>query len=231
MQYISVAYDAGSRSPGAACRGAQWAKLLKEKSVVEFPREHGRYMPAMLRLHCLNLARRRVPFILLGGDHSVTFDSLLALRRVYSNITVVLFDAHHDAYTEPVLSHYSVFHHTRSLGVRCVRIGVRYDVEEVAIDDDWVAYEAADDGVVYISLDVDFFDPALMSSVGHAVPSTIGTEYSSTVLARALSPIRHRIVAADIVEWHSNAASEQEATLVRAAFEVLDAKVRASWIE
>lgn len=157
--------------------------------------------------------------IMLGGEHSVSGPPILAhadrLKR--RKLSVLQLDAHADLRTEyegTPLSHACVMHtvHER---VRLAQVGIRsLTSEERALQrrkrmtvvfgheldqDGWE--DRVLDGLgedVYISIDVDYFDPALMPSTGTPEPG--GGEWNRTI--RLLDRVfrERNVVGADVVE-------------------------------
>lgn len=163
-------------------------------------------------------AGRRV--IMLGGEHSVSAPAILAhVRRLPERLSVLQLDAHLDL--RPSLDG-SPFSHACAMGrvidrAGLVTVGARgisgeewaiaerrdnvtvITGEEVARGGDWIdrALEALGDPV-YITFDVDFFDPALMPSTGTPEPGG-GDWHTAMALLRRVFAER-RVVGADVVE-------------------------------
>ena len=151
--------------------------------------------------------------ISLGGDHMVTYPIVAALAAIHGPLNILHFDAHPDLYDDyegDPLSHASPFArimeggHARRLvqfGIRtlnghCRAQAARFGVEIVEMR------EFAPDGVpipaapLYISIDLDGFDPAFAPGVSHHEPGGPSTREFLKVLDRVPGPI----VGADIVE-------------------------------
>ncbi|MBI4298592.1 MAG: agmatinase [Chloroflexi bacterium] len=131
---------------------------------------------------------------LLGGEHSITIGSVKAFARVYSDLSVLYLDAHADLrqdYMGTSWGHASV---ARRVSELCplVQVGVRSLSEEeyktiqekmipVFFHDGTKAMATVVDGVlpllsthVYVSVDLDVFDPSFMSAVGTPEPGGLG---------------------------------------------------------
>ena len=151
--------------------------------------------------------------IVLGGDHSVTYPVLRAVRRHRPRLTVVHFDAHPDLYDEldgDRLSHACPFARAMEEGLadRLVQVGIRaatghqreqarrFGVETI----DMRAWHAGGrpeaDGPVYVSVDLDVLDPAFAPGVSHHEPGGL----SVRDLLEAVAALGTRVVAADVVE-------------------------------
>ena len=156
--------------------------------------------------------------VTLGGEHSITPPLVSAAARKYSGMSLLQIDAHadmRDSYMGTVHNHACAMR--RSLHyARLTQVGIRsLSTEEAEVlpslnttvffdvsmrkDPDWIAAiveTLADD--VYVSIDVDGLDPAIMPATGTPEPGGLSwTEI--TALLRAVAE-RRRIVAADVVE-------------------------------
>ena len=163
------------------------------------------------------LGWKKLP-VMLGGEHSVTVGAVRACLKRYPRLSVLYLDAHcdlRDSYLGTKFSHAAV---ARRLWELCpvTEVGVRtYSQEEadflmeegahpfMADGKEWDGAFAEEVGGnlgrdVYISVDLDVFDPSIMAAVGNPVPGGIGW-YSALNLLRAVAE-KHRIVGFDIVE-------------------------------
>jgi len=159
--------------------------------------------------------------VMLGGEHSITSAPILAWadRLEGERLSVLQFDAHTDLraqYEGSPYSHASVMHRVHDR-VDLVAVGIRAltrEERELARASDHIHLFMADDihggdgwmddvlerlgEKVYISFDVDGFDPALVPSTGTPEPG--GLEwYPVMKLLRRVFRERH-VVAADVVE-------------------------------
>lgn len=157
---------------------------------------------------------QRGPLLSLGGDHSITFPLVEALAAIHGPLNILHFDAHPDLYHDFAgnpRSHASPFARImeRRLARRLVQVGVRtwnthnreqarrFGVEVV----DWTEFAPQqvpipDDGPLYVSIDLDAFDPAFAPGVSHPEPAGLSARDAVAVLAR----IHCRVVGADVVE-------------------------------
>lgn len=157
--------------------------------------------------------------IMLGGEHSVSGPPILAHadRLGHGKLSVLQLDAHADLraeYEGTPHSHACVMH-TVHEQVTLVQVGVRsLTAEERALQrrrtmtvvfghqleaPDWEDRVLAALGAdVYITVDVDYFDPALMPATGTPEPG--GGTWSPTI--RLLDRVfrERRVVGADVVE-------------------------------
>jgi agmatinase len=156
--------------------------------------------------------------VALGGEHSITPPLVSAASRKYPNLSVLQIDAHadmRDAYMGTPHSHACAMRRTLE-HARVTQVGIRslsteeaevlprldtrvfYDVE-MRRNPRWideVVETLAPD--VYLTIDVDGMDPAIMPSTGTPEPGGLSWP-EITALVRAAAE-RRRVVAADVVE-------------------------------
>ena len=154
---------------------------------------------------------------LLGGEHTVTIGAVMALAQVYSDLSVLYLDAHADLrqdYMGTSWGHASVARRVHSLcpmvqvGVRSLSSAERQFIRDVELPVIfWPA--APSDGIapwvidrlsprVYVSVDMDVFDPSLMAAVGTPEPDGMGWR-DVVGLIRAVAEKRE-IVGFDVTE-------------------------------
>jgi arginase len=178
----------------------------------------------------------------LGGDHSVTYPVLRAVRAHAPRLTIVHVDAHPDLYDDfegDRYSHACPFARIMEEGLadRLVQIGVRtmtghqraqarrFSVEVVemrALRDD---LRIASETPLYVSIDVDALDPAFVPGVSHREPGGMSVRQLLSLVQSLDAPI----VAADVVELNprndpSGASAMVAAKILR---ELLGAMIRA----
>jgi arginase len=169
--------------------------------------------PDLIRAAIMAAATDDAVPISLGGDHMVTFPIVAALAGVRGPLNILHFDAHPDLYDDfegDPLSHASPFArimeggHARRLvqfGIRtlnrhCRDQARRFGVEIVEMRDFAPDRVPIPEGPLYISIDLDGFDPAFAPGVSHHEPGGPSVREFLSVLHRVRSPI----VGADIVE-------------------------------
>lgn len=158
------------------------------------------------------IARGAKPFS-LGGDHSVTFPVMNAFMDAYEKISILHFDAHGDLYDEldnSKISHACPFARIMEQGKvdRLVQVGIRtmtahqqeqvgrFGVEQIHMKDWTPAIKYQIDGPVYLSFDMDVFDPSVAPGISHYEPGG----FTARELINMLIRLDLQIVGADIVE-------------------------------
>jgi agmatinase len=153
--------------------------------------------------------------IALGGDHSVSYPVLRAVRPAWPALTILHIDAHpdlYDAYEGDRFSHACPFARImeEALADRLVQVGIRtmnepqraqaerYGVEII----DMPAWSAGRRpqlrGPLYVSIDIDALDPAFAPGVSHREPGGLSVREVLTLLQSLPLPL----VGADIVEFN-----------------------------
>ncbi len=138
------------------------------------------------------LLYEKVP-VILGGEHSISLGAVQALSEKYPSLSVLHLDAHadmRDSYQGTPYSHACV---SRRISERCpvVQVGIRsmsseeavfikdngipsYSSEFVHEHQAWekeICSKLTDD--VYVSIDLDVFDPSIMPAVGTPEPGGV----------------------------------------------------------
>lgn len=188
--------------PRVAVRGSQEEVLDRIESAVAAELKGGR-LPA-----------------LIGGEHTVTLGALRALVRERGpDFTVLVLDAHldlRDEYEGTPFSHACVMRRALDLGLKVRHMGSRSCsagemelVRELGLKPTWAREVYKDpqwlqkalqglQGPIYISLDVDGLDPALMPGTGTPEPGGLDWNQVSDWLMAACQG--REVVGLDIVE-------------------------------
>ncbi len=160
------------------------------------------------------LAHGKIP-LMLGGEHSITLGAVNAVKKKYPNVSVLQFDAHTDLIDEhegTKYSHACVMRRIMEQGIRTVQIGIRNTNTEIANfvkNNKPLIFEApglpsvekALRGLtknVYITFDLDAFDPSIMPSTGTPEPG--GLYWHETIKFLEKISKKVNIVGADVVE-------------------------------
>lgn len=155
----------------------------------------------------------------LGGEHSISSGLVRAVLTKHKKLSVLQIDAHldlRDEYEGTPYSHASVMRRVLDMGVSVVPVGIRNVSKEehtfckkagiapisarrCHMDDDWLD-EVLDRLTenVYVSIDIDGFDPAYAPGTGTPEPGGLDW-YQVTGLLRLVCAEKN-VVAADIVE-------------------------------
>ncbi len=159
--------------------------------------------------------------VMLGGEHSVTIGAVKAFKEIYPNLSVLQLDAHNDmrdVYFGSRLNHGCV---ARRISEICpiVQVGTRsisreekdflatsaggkiktlsvYDILEMPMWKDAVSNSLSDS--VYITIDLDVFDPSLVPATGTPEPGGLGW-YETLSLLREVTKDK-KVVGFDVVE-------------------------------
>ncbi len=135
------------------------------------------------------VALDKIP-VMLGGEHSITFGAVQAVQEKYPKLSVLQLDAHADlreSYQGSAYSHASV---ARRISEICplVQVGIRsmskeegdflpkskvksYSADFVAEHKDWCESVCKNlKGDVFVTIDLDVFDPSIMPATGTPEP-------------------------------------------------------------
>jgi len=174
------------------------------------------------------LIKKNKFIFLLGGEHAVSIGIFHALAQKYNpvDVTILQIDAHCDlrendadySDTPSDLAHSTVMRHASTLGFPLVQVGIRtYSQDEYNFFNDKknnvTVFEWGNNikipsiskilskiktKYLYISIDVDGFDPAHMPGTGTAVQGGLEWWYGIELLEKAIRG--KELVGADIVE-------------------------------
>jgi len=159
--------------------------------------------------------------VMIGGDHAISTGAVKALKDAYQNLSVLHLDAHYDLRDEYGGTRYSHACSARRISEICpvVQVGQRslskeekeylatqangkiktisvYDILEMPMWKDTVINNLLEN--VYISIDLDVFDPSLVPAVGTPEPGGIGW-YETLDLLKEIAKDR-KIIGFDVVE-------------------------------
>ena len=155
-------------------------------------------------------------FTLFGGEHSVSIGSIRAIGEKYENLTVLQLDAHTDLRPE---FHGSTSNHACAVFEanqkhNLVQVGIRScDVEEmqyvpkgqcfwaheIAENPNWIEDVLSKvSGNVYITIDLDAFDPSIAPSTGTPEPGGLAWYPTLKLLRKVFE--KCNVVGFDIVE-------------------------------
>ena len=158
--------------------------------------------------------------VLLGGEHTVTYGALEALKRRFGTFGIIQFDAHadlRDSYEDSIWSHACVMRRAvKDLGLPLAQFGVRamcLEEAEARKEHGVTFHDAATlagQGLpaallppdfpwqVYLTFDVDGLDPSIMPATGTPVPGGLGWYQALEIAQRTLAG--RKVVGFDVVE-------------------------------
>ena len=158
--------------------------------------------------------------ISIGAEHTVTNGFVRAHKKKYPNLAVLQIDAHSDlreSYHDNIYSHASVMKRVYDMGIPLVQVGIRAQCTEEAMlirssnrintfyahqirkNPTWMndALEKLPEHV-YLTIDADGFDPAVIPAVGTAEPN--GLFWTETLEFLRLVCSKRMVIGFDIVE-------------------------------
>lgn len=158
--------------------------------------------------------------LMLGGEHTITTGAVGACAKRFPNLSILQIDAHadlRDTYENSPFSHACAMRRSIEYAKKLVGVGIRsVCVEEVEFarkhkgitlfydhqrraEKNWVA-KAIDEltDTVYLTIDIDGFDPQLVPATGTPEPGGLSW-YEGLELIRTLFQ-KKKVVAADVVE-------------------------------
>lgn len=158
--------------------------------------------------------------VVLGGEHSLTYGEMAALKERYGRFGVIQFDAHadlRDSYEGSKWSHASVMRRAvKDLDLPLVQLGNRiYCREELDARKEhhvtsWDAPYLCRHGIpdklipedfprnIFITFDVDGLDPSIMPETGTPVPGGLDWYMALDLAAKAMEG--RRVLGLDVVE-------------------------------
>lgn len=192
--------------------GVDARKAIAAYDFADLPEDGAAYREAITQRIAAVLSARRKP-LSLGGDHSVAYPILCAMRDAHGPVNVLQVDAHPDLYEEfegDLYSHACPF--ARALEDGCignlVQVGIRsVKPEQRAFGEKhgvvMLGAEQVGDipydklaAPLYVSIDLDGLDPAFAPGVSHPEPGGLSTREVLAMLKRLKTPP----VGADVVE-------------------------------
>jgi agmatinase len=171
--------------------------------------------PVVAAVHAATTAvlRRGLRPLMLGGEHSISSGAVGAVAERYPDLVLVQLDAHADLRQEWLGTHHShacamrrcleVLPSQRLLQI-AIRSGTREEFTELRHAGRLVAIERMAEALrplrgqpLYLTVDLDWFDPAVLPGTGTPEPGGfLWGDFAALVEELRL----HRLVAADVVE-------------------------------
>lgn len=155
----------------------------------------------------------------LGGEHSITAPLVRAVIEQHGPVSVLQIDAHadlRDSYDGTQHSHAAVMRRVLEMTDSIVQVGIRsfseeefgecpdqiaaaFTPEAISADPGWVGSALAALGErVYVTVDIDGFDPSIAPGTGTPEPGGLMWQQVCELLRQVCA--RREVVAADIVE-------------------------------
>jgi len=164
--------------------------------------------------------------LLIGGEHTVSIGAIQACRRMHPDLSVLHLDAHtdlRDTYEGSPYNHACVMARVMdscpfvSVGIRSLSVeefnrihadGLQvFDIHTMRTDTHWM--QKSMDGLgdtVYVTLDLDALDPAILPSVGTPEPGGMGWRECLDFLKHVFQ--EKRVVGLDVVELSPRKGTE-----------------------
>jgi len=235
----TVSYGRGTRGgPQAILEASLQIETFDEETLVEFTEGPGLCMLPPVEFDgeiedCLRTIenhvrslRSRWPgkfLVSLGGEHAVTYGTVLGLFDSPEEATVVQIDAHADladALHGRHWSHGTVMRRLWERGCRLVQIGIRSlsrEEHDLAVTGPrittYYAHRLADqwaellgtlrglEGKTYLTIDVDGLDSSLIPNTGTPQPGGLSWRQTMEILRVLTAESRCRLIGADVVEF------------------------------
>lgn len=179
------------------------------------------YYHKIFHLYNLHIFPNKNIPISIGGDHSITYPILKALDANQKSFDLVQFDAHSDFKSSKITDHYlkfEILNHANvmnycimlnnlsnlyQIGVREPFIAHHEKIHNISIDearnkhDKWTSLVTSK-RPLYISIDVDSFDPSIISGTANKLPNGLLYDEALQCLKELIN--QHPILGIDIVE-------------------------------
>ena len=161
--------------------------------------------------------------VIVGGEHSITVGCVKAFSEKYNDFSVLQLDAHADLreeYDGTKFSHACAMKRCLDLCKNIVSVGIRslckeeadyieenkikmFWAKDIHDNDDWMedAISKLSENI-YITIDLDVFDPSIMPSVGTPEPGGLGYYQVLKFLRKMF--VKKNVVGFDIVELCPN---------------------------
>lgn len=167
---------------------------------------------------------------MIGGEHSISIGAIRAYNEQFENLTVVQLDAHADLrkeYEESTCNHACALYEANNT-TNLIQVGIRsMDITEKEVmntDNVFFAHKIADDSSwnekalklmsenVYITIDLDAFDPSILPSTGTPEPGGLLWYDTLKFLKKIIA--QKNVVGFDIVELCPNSSDKSSDFLV-----------------
>ena len=153
----------------------------------------------------------------LGGEHTISLPAIKAHHENYNDISIINLDAHSDmreSYLDNIYSHACVMARVKEINDNIILIGIRsldsseldninknntFFAKDIFDSEEWIgkAIEKLKQNV-YISIDLDVFDPSVLPSTGTPEPGGLDW-YTVTKFLKEICKNRN-LIGFDVVE-------------------------------
>lgn len=177
-----------------------------------------KHMVSIVRKKISRLVELNKIPVILGGEHIISLGAVQAMKKKYPQLSVLQLDAHADLRDEYQKSPYSHASVARRISEICplVQVGIRniskeeddflahsnvksYSAAYIAENEKWQETVCRDlQGDIFITIDLDVFDPSIMPSTGTPEPG--GLYWKEVLLLLKKISVSCRIRGLDIVE-------------------------------
>ena len=182
---------------------------------LELSHESGKEAVEAIEEVVKNILKKNKFPLLLGGEHTISLGGVRAVHSKYPHLSVLQLDAHpdlSDEYTGSRFSHACVMRRIRDLKIPTVQLGIRSIdpetkdfIKKEKIKTIFEAPKIPQEKIlknltknVYLTIDLDVFDPSIMPSVGTPQPGGLGWYEVLDLIERVAK--NKNIVGADVVE-------------------------------
>lgn len=160
--------------------------------------------------------------VMIGGEHSVSIGAIRAIAKNYEEFSVLQLDAHsdmRDTYEGSTHNHACIMARAKEVATNVTQVGIRstwpaeeghnidperifyaYKIKEESGWEEKVSKQLCKN--VYITIDLDVFDPAIMPSTGTPEPDGLSYRQVLNLLKRIIA--EHNVIGLDVVELCPN---------------------------
>lgn len=183
---------------------------------------------------------------LFGGEHSISIGAIRAFAKAYDNLSVLQLDAHSDLRPEYMGSacNHACAMHEASKTTNLVQVGIRsmdtvelpfvkeenfFSMYKIRSTENWMDKVVAQLGEkVYLTIDLDVFDPSIMPSTGTPEPGGLSW-YDVITLVRKVIATK-TLVGFDLVELApQKGQSAPDFMAAKLIYKILSYQFNKSW--
>jgi agmatinase len=166
----------------------------------------------------INFKQKQIKLLTLGGEHSIPYAVIKKYLQDFSDLTILHLDAHadlrdgyegfhysHASIIRRVLDHFTPQHQLLQYGIRSGTKDEFHWMQQNGSRCSSLAellQRLPQETPIYLTLDVDFFDPAFMPGTG--TPEAGGETFSSFISIIKTLQQSNNLVGADVVELAPN---------------------------